>query len=100
MDTKNFKPLDAKTANVTVQNKPAEVKAKEEKVEEIKEVEIKQAVIDIPKKKTIKLKVPGFRGSFAGMKFGDDHITERYVTEENVADLKRQFPNAKIEEVE
>lgn len=96
MDTKNFRPLDAKTANVTAQ-KP---EVKEEKAEEIKEVGIKQAVINIPKKKTIKLKVPGFRGSFAGMKFGDDHITEKHVTEENVADLKRQFPNAKIEEVE
>jgi hypothetical protein len=113
LDTKSFEPLNRRNAvgeerpavqaevapEVEVASVDVEKQVKENQ-DPIKEVKIKQAVIDVPRSKTVKLKVPGFRGGFKSMKFGDDHITENVVSAEEKADFVRQFPRAVVEEVE
>ncbi|MBI3654062.1 MAG: hypothetical protein HY231_23780 [Acidobacteria bacterium] len=65
--------------------------------------EVKQAVItsadtrgDSPKK----LRAPGFRGSYKGVQFDDDGVSQTPVSSAIRAELQAQYPALVIEEIE
>ncbi|HZS45387.1 MAG TPA: hypothetical protein VFC63_09820 [Blastocatellia bacterium] len=63
-------------------------------------VEIKQGAITAKEITAAKrIRALGFRGSYKGVKFDDDGLSESAVNPEIIASLKEQFPGLQIEDV-